>query len=98
MLGVVTSNGEKMPSVWFEQGYRLASVVYKEVLETKKIAKKSDYVFQQNGAPAHTTKTMQNRLDANMSFWFNDFVPHSHQISGDPTVTRPLDFSLWTHI
>ena len=64
MLGVVASNGEKMPPVWFERGYRLTSAVYKEVLETKvlpwikKITKKSDYVFQQDGAPAHTRQRL----------------------------------------
>ena len=35
MLGGVTSNGEKMPPGWFEQGYRLTSAVYREVLEAK---------------------------------------------------------------
>ena len=54
MLGVVASNGEKMPSVWCERGYRLTSAVYKEVLEAKvlpwvkNISKKSDYFFQQD--------------------------------------------------
>ena len=81
ILGFVASNGEKMPPVWFQRGYRLASAVYKEVLKiiflpwVKKIAKKAYYVFQQDGAPAHTAKTVQN---ANMSFWPKDFDPHSH--------------------
>ena len=35
MLNVVASKGEKMLPVLFEQGYRLTSVVYKEVFETK---------------------------------------------------------------
>ena len=29
MIGVVASNGEKMPPVWFGRGYRLTSAVYK---------------------------------------------------------------------
>ena len=47
MLGVIASNGKKMPPVWFKRGYWLTSVVYKEVLETivlpwaKEITKKS---------------------------------------------------------
>ena len=79
MLGVVASNGEKMPPVWFELGYSPTSVINKEALQTnalpqfKKITKKSDYVFQQNGVPAHTTNTLQNWLNANMSFWHKDF-------------------------
>ena len=35
MLGVVTSNGEEMPPVWFPRGYRLTAVAYKDVLVTK---------------------------------------------------------------
>ena len=64
MFALVASNGEKIPLVWFERGYRLISAVYKEVMKAKflawvkKITKKSDYVFQQNGAVAHTAKTV----------------------------------------
>ena len=35
MLGVVASNGEKMPSIWFPVGYRLTGDDYLEILETK---------------------------------------------------------------
>ena len=64
----------KMPPVWFERGYRLTSAIYKEALEmkvlpwVKKITKKSDYVFQQDGAPAHTAKTVQDWLGAYRNF------------------------------
>ena len=98
MLGVVASNGEKMPPVWFERGYRLTSAVYKEILETKvlpwvkRITKKADYVFQQDGAPAHTAKIAQNWLETNMSFWPKDFWPPQ-----SPDL-NPLDFSVWAHI
>ena len=40
---------------------------------------KSDYVFQQDGSPALTAKTVQDLLDANMSFWPKDFGTDSHQ-------------------
>ena len=78
-LGVVALNGEKMHSVRFELGYRLTSVVYKEILVTKvlplakKITKKKDYATKENGAQAYTAKTMQDWLDANMSYWFKNF-------------------------
>ena len=64
---------EKMPPVWFKRGCRLTSADYKEVLETKvlswakNVSEKSDYMLLQYGAPAHTTKTVQDWLDANMS-------------------------------
>ena len=35
MLGVVASNGEKMPPLWFERGSMLTPAIYREVLETK---------------------------------------------------------------
>ena len=35
MLGIVASNGEKMPPVWFPVGYRLTGDNYLEILETK---------------------------------------------------------------
>ena len=69
MLGVVASNGEKMPPVWFPTGYRLTAADYKEILESKvlpwvkKITKKAEYVFQQDGAPAHIAKIVQEWLE-----------------------------------
>ena len=66
MLGVVASNGEKMPPVWFKAGYRLSAEDYKNILSTKvlpwvsKITNKKDYVFQQDDAPTHTAKVVQN--------------------------------------
>ena len=35
MLGVVASNGEKMPPVWFPTGDRLTAVGYRDVLDSK---------------------------------------------------------------
>ena len=35
MVGVVASNGEKMPPVWFPTGQRLTAADYKEILEFK---------------------------------------------------------------
>ena len=90
--------GEKTPLGCFQQGYRLTSVIYKEDLETKillwvkKITKRSDYVFRQDGAPAHTASTMQDWLDANTGFWPKDlWLAHSPGL-------KTLDCSLWTHV
>ena len=35
ILGVVASNGETMPPVWFDIGYRLTAADYKDILATK---------------------------------------------------------------
>lgn len=98
MLGVVASNGEKMPPVWFEGGYRLTAADYKDILAKKvlpwvsKIAKKTDYVFQQDGAPAHTARVVQEWLSSNMKFWPKDFWPPQ-----SPDL-NPLDYSVWAHV
>ena len=44
------------------------------------ITKKSNYLFQQNGAPAHPAKTVHDWFDANMWAWPKGFAPLSHQI------------------
>jgi len=98
MLGVVASNGLKMPPIWFPTGYRLTAANYKEVLEekvlpwVKRVLKKSDYVFQQDGAPAHTAKVVQKWMHDNMSFWPKTFWPPQ-----SPDL-NPLDYSIWTHV
>ncbi|KAF2353956.1 hypothetical protein FHG87_015290 [Trinorchestia longiramus] len=98
MLVVVASNGEKMPPVWFPRGYRLNPSAYKDVLVTKilpwvrKITRNANYVFQHNGAPAHTAQTDQEWLGSNMNFWPKDFWPPQ-----SPDL-NPLDYSVWTHI
>ena len=35
MLGVVASNEEKMPTVWFDVGYRLTAASYKDILASR---------------------------------------------------------------
>ena len=85
-----------MPPVWFQWGYSLTSAVCKKVLETKvipwfkKITKKSDYVFQQNGDKA---KTVQDMVGCRHELLAQRFL--------SPRVTRffnSFDFSFWTHI
>ena len=98
MLGVVASNGEKMPPVWFPRGYRLTAAAYKDVLVTKilpwvrKITRNENYVFQQDGTHTHTVKIVQEWLGSNMNFWPKDFWPPQ-----SPDL-NPLDYSVWTHI
>ncbi|KAF2366663.1 hypothetical protein FHG87_002582 [Trinorchestia longiramus] len=98
MLGVVALNGEEMPPVWFPRGYKLNDSVYKDFLVTKilpwvkKITRNANYVFQQDGTPAHTAKTVQELLRSNMNFWPKDFSPPQ-----SPDL-NPLDYSVWTHI
>ena len=100
MFGVIASTEDKMPPVWFKTGYRLKGEDYKDILKTKvlpwikKIAKKQNYqyVFQQDGAPAHTSKIVQSWMRLNMNFWKKDFWPPQ-----SPDL-NPLDYSIWAQI
>ena len=71
MLVIVALNGEKIPPVWFERGYRLTSTVYKEVFETKVLpwVKKitSMNLPTERSAGIHG-KDSAGRLDTDMSF------------------------------
>ena len=88
----------KYSSSLVEWSHTLTSAIYKEVLKTKvlpwakKITKKPNYVIQPGGAPAYTAKTVQDWLDANMSFWPKYFFPPQ-----SPDL-NPLDLSLRTLI
>ena len=100
MLGVVASNKENMPSVWFKGGYRLTGADYREIMATealpwiRKIYKDGNYwcVFQQDGAPAHTSKVVQDWMSSNMTFWPKDFWPPQ-----SPDLNS-LDYSVWPRI
>lgn len=101
MLGIVASTGDKMRPIWFPTGYRLTEADYLKILKTKvlpwilKILKKSGkskYVFQQDGAPAHTCKLVQEWMKANMNFWEKTMWPPK-----SPNL-NPLDFRIWWHV
>ncbi|QQP57385.1 Uncharacterized protein FKW44_002357 [Caligus rogercresseyi] len=66
---------------------KVNSDVYYKVLSTFPM---NNYVFTQDGAPAHTFKKAQEFYKGNMaSFWPADFWP-----SSSPDV-NPLDFAVW---
>jgi hypothetical protein len=81
MLGVVASNGAKMKPVWFPKGYRLTGPDYLDILKkkvlpwAKRMSMGTPFVFQQDGAPAHTSKVVQKKLDGQMTFKPQDFWP-----------------------
>ena len=88
---------------WFKTGFRLKSEEYIKCLPevknfidsivTKHEAK--DWVFAQDGAPAHTADLTQKYLTdnwGNQHFWPKSFWPPS---SPD---CNPLDYSIWAQI
>ena len=62
----------------------------------KKITKKSDSLFQQDEAPAHTAKIVQDGLAANMSFWRGSKKKCCPPLQ--LTDLNHLNFILWTYI
>ena len=96
-LGVVASNGEKAPPIFIPEGEKVNTESYISILEAKvlpwlkKTFPLNNYEFQQDGAPAHTSKRTQEWLAANLAgFWEKTLWPPS-----SPDL-NPLDFSIWS--
>ncbi|QQP39318.1 Uncharacterized protein FKW44_020169 [Caligus rogercresseyi] len=96
VLGIVASDGNKMPPHFFRPNEKVNSDVYYKVLRYKVLPllkstfPMNNYVFTQDGAPAHTFKKAQEFCKGNMaSFWSAHFWP-----SSSPDV-NPLDFAVW---
>ena len=85
-----------VPPVWFEGGYRLTAVDYKDILAKNVLPwvrlRRNDSVFQQDGAPAHTVNVVHEWLRSKMKFWPKDFWPPQ-----SPDLNPP-DFSVWAHV
>ena len=97
-LGFVASDGRAAPLIWFPVGYRLTGADYVKSLEDKLLPwVQANYpdmnvVFQQDGAPAHTSKKAQAWLEDNIPFWSKNLWP---PYSPD---ANPLDFTFWVHV
>lgn len=99
VLGVVSSEGHVMPPYFFKKAETVTKEVYLEVLQTvvkpwmDKVSDGTPYVFQQDGAPAHTSGKVQERLSLNVSmFWPKDFWPPN-----SPDL-NPMDFYVWSAV
>ncbi len=99
MLGVVASDGNRMPPFWFPRGLRVGAKEYLEVLKT--VVKpwldqqypEGNYCWQQDGAPGHKAKVVQQWCQDNLaSFWPSNFWPPS---SPD---AAPLDYGIWGYV
>ena len=100
VFGLVASNGLKMPPVFIEQGLKVNTDVYLNILETKvkpwikaNFNAKTKIIFQQDGAPAHTAKRTQIWLKSNLpDCWDKEIWPPSR-----PDL-NPMDYSVWAWI
>jgi transposase len=97
VLGIVASDGNKCPAIFVPAGVKVNTEAYIDLLETKmlpwlrKTYPKGNYVFQQDGAPAHTSKKTQQWLATNLAdFWDKTVWPPS-----SPDL-NPLDYSVWS--
>ena len=96
MLGIVCSDGKALPSIWIKGN--LNGKQYKQILGRKVFpALNSTYghgqwVWQQDGAPCHTSNDVQKYLMSKLvseGFWPKDFWPPSL-----PNL-NPLDYHVW---
>ena len=96
VLGVVSNEGDVMPPHFFAKGLKINTEEYLKVMkEVVKpwmdgVASGRDYTFQQDGAPAHNSKTTQKWCLENLpEFWPKEIWPPS---SPD---CNPLDYYVW---
>jgi hypothetical protein len=99
VLSVVSSEGDIISPHFFQKGENVTKDVYLKILQTVVkswidiVASGRPYVFQQDGAPAHTSHLVQNWLCDNMSmFWSKEFWPPNN-----PDL-NPLDYFVWSVI
>ena len=99
VLGVVGSDGQKCPPIFTSANEKINQDKYLEMLRQHVLpwlrrAYPGDmYVFQQDGAPAHTAEKTQDFLKSTMAdVWTKDLWPPS-----SPDL-NPLDFSIWARL
>ena len=85
-----------MPPHFFKEGQRVTKGVCHNVLDhvvklwIVHLSTGQPYVFQQDGAPAHTSHVAQNWLNENAHmFWLKDFWPPN-----SPDL-NPMDYYVW---
>ena len=97
VLGIIASDGNKCPPIFVPSGLKVTSDAYIELLQKfvlpwlKKNYPHGNFVFQQDGAPAHTSNKTQKWLqDQNIPFWRKNMWPPS-----SPDL-NPLNYSVWS--
>jgi hypothetical protein len=97
VLGIVASDGRKCPPIFVPEGEKVNTEAYIGLLEAnllpwlRKNYPAGNYVFQQDGAPAHTSNRTQKWLADNLAqFWNKTLWPPS-----SPDL-NPLDYSIWS--
>jgi hypothetical protein len=97
MLGVIASDGKRAPPIFFPEGIKVNTEAYLALLKSKVLPwlkrnyPDGNYIWQQDGAPAHTSKKSQEWLETNMPNFLNKtaWPPSSPDLN-------PLDYSVWS--
>ena len=83
VFAAVTTDGHKSPIIFVKANTKKFSVIYIEILKNKiypwvlHIYGKEPFVFQQDGAPSHTTRKTQEWLTVDFpGFWDKSIWPH----------------------
>lgn len=99
VLGVIASDGQKCPPIFIDAGVRINAAMYQELLRSHVLPwlqaryPEGNYVFQQDGAPAHTARTTQNFLAQHFThYWTKEQWPPS-----SPDL-NPLDYFFWARV
>ena len=88
----------RTPLIFIPQGAKINSINYRElVLEpvlknvSQEIFESGSFIFQQDGAPAHTSKATQSWLQANFPGFISkeEWPPYSPDLN-------PMDYSVWS--
>lgn len=97
--GAICSRGT-LPLIFIDKGvkinqqYYLENVLKNNLLpEAHKLFNKEYYVFQQDGAPSHTAKSVQYWCEENLP----DFISKDEWPPSSPDL-NPLDFSIWGYM
>ncbi len=97
--GIICSDGKKMDPIFFRPKEKCNTSVYYNLLRCKVLLwlkynfPDASYVWQQDGAPAHTAKKNQTFIKANFAkSWPKDLWPPS-----SPDL-NPLDYFWWSVI
>jgi hypothetical protein len=96
VLGIVASDGKKCPIIFVPNGEKVTADSYQALLRRHVIPwlsatyPEGNYVFQQDGAPAHTANSTQLFIESNMAANWSKTVwpPYSPDLN-------LLDYGIW---
>jgi hypothetical protein len=96
VLSVVASDGKKCLIIFVPDGEKITADTYQVLLRRHVIPwlsaryPEGNYVFQQDGAPVHTSNSTQQFIESNMAVHWSKMVwpPYSPDLN-------PLDYGIW---